>query len=83
MDRYYNIYLEFYDLLYKHIWSFFNTNNNCIGYPYEVFDVSPDDIMVKKKLLVYAGEHWKGFKTQLTHDYITHPSDEDKPTFLM
>ncbi|KAI5440642.1 hypothetical protein KIW84_010210, partial [Lathyrus oleraceus] len=49
----------------------------------EVFDVSPNDSMVKNKLLTYVGERWRGFKTQLTRDYITPPSDEDKPSYLL
>ncbi|CAL5209896.1 unnamed protein product [Lathyrus oleraceus] len=53
----------------------------------EVFDVSPDDSMVKKKLLTYDVECWRSFKTRLTRDYIKHPRDEDdpeyKPSYLM
>lgn len=43
--------------------------------------------MVKRKLLTYYGERWKGFKTQLTHDYINNPRYEDdlecNPPYLM
>ncbi|CAL5191436.1 unnamed protein product [Lathyrus oleraceus] len=53
----------------------------------EVLNVSPDDSMVKKKLLTYVGERWRGFKTHLSHDYIKYPKEEDepkcKPPYLM
>lgn len=45
--------------------------------------VSPEDSMVKNKLLTYAGECWRGFKTQLTCDYIHHPSNQAKPSYAM
>lgn len=48
-----------------------------------MFDVSPYDSMLKTKLLTYVGERWRGFNTQLTRVYITHPSDEDTPPYLM
>ncbi|XP_050916434.1 uncharacterized protein LOC127131565 [Lathyrus oleraceus] len=47
----------------------------------KVLDVSPDDSMVKNKLLTYIGEGLRDFKTQLKHDYITHPIDEDDPEY--
>lgn len=50
-----------------------------------MFDVSTNDSKVKKKVLTYAGECWRGFKTQLTHDYITKPKtkNKEKPSYLM
>lgn len=52
-----------------------------------MFDVSLDDSMVIKKFLTYVGEPWRGFKTQLTCDYIDNPIDENdpeyKPPYLM
>lgn len=51
-----------------------------------MFDISLDDSIVKKELLTYYGERWRGFKIQLTHDYIKHPINEDgleyKPPYL-
>ena len=32
-------------------------------------------------MLAYYGERWRGFKTQLTHDYIKHGEDKDKPPY--
>ena len=32
-------------------------------------------------MLAYCGERWRGFKTQLTHDYIKHGEDKEKPPY--
>ncbi|KAI5394589.1 hypothetical protein KIW84_061287 [Lathyrus oleraceus] len=47
----------------------------------EVFIVLKDKIL-KKKWLGYAGEHCRGFKTYLTHDYIECVSDELEPPYV-
>ncbi|CAL5197031.1 unnamed protein product [Lathyrus oleraceus] len=47
----------------------------------DVFIVSPDDDNVKNKMLTYYGERWRGFKTQLTHDYIKHGEDKEKSSY--
>lgn len=38
--------------------------------------------MLKKKLFGYDGERWKGFKTQLTHDYNKYPNDNLDPPYV-
>lgn len=38
--------------------------------------------MLKKKWLGYAGERYRGFKTQLTHEYIKYPSDNSEPPYV-
>ncbi|CAL5210978.1 unnamed protein product [Lathyrus oleraceus] len=69
LDSWHNIYNDLKDSL----------RTNIAG----VFDVSPDDSKVKKKVLTYAGERLRGLKTQLTHDYITHPTTKsiEKPPY--
>ncbi|CAL5187231.1 unnamed protein product [Lathyrus oleraceus] len=47
----------------------------------DVFIVSPNYDNVKKKILAYYGECWRGFKTHLTHDYIKHGEDKEKPSY--
>lgn len=48
-----------------------------------MFIVSPEDNVVKKKLLTYTGECLRGFKTQLTRYYIHHPSGQVKTPYMM
>lgn len=49
---------------------------------YEVFIVLDDD-MLKKKLIGFASECCKGFKTQLTSKYTTKPKRNLEPSYFM
>lgn len=37
---------------------------------------------MKKEWIKYAGERWRGFKTQLTDRYIHHPIENDPPPYV-
>lgn len=39
--------------------------------------IVPYDKMLKKKWLGYAGERWRGFKTQLKDEYIKKSNDKE------
>ncbi|CAL5213689.1 unnamed protein product [Lathyrus oleraceus] len=47
------------------------------------FFIIPEDDMMKKKWIGYAGERWMGFRTELTSDYITKTKHNLEPSYIM
>ncbi|CAJ2662314.1 unnamed protein product [Trifolium pratense] len=47
-----------------------------------VIHKDPDKDPLRNALLSYAGDRWRGFKTQLTREYVSNPKEDREPPYV-